>query len=68
MTTPADEGIRAARRDALPWTYSDNGLFRKLPPVATFRDGQPVWMTECEEYIEGRWEGFVSIAPREDKQ
>jgi hypothetical protein len=64
MTTPADEGIRAAKRDARPWVYSADRTFRQLPPVATDHEGQPIWLTECEEYVEGRWEGFVSIAPR----
>lgn len=64
MITPAEQGIQVAKHDALPWKYSDRGMFRSLPEVSTIHNGKPVWMEESEEYIDGRWEGFVSIRKR----
>jgi hypothetical protein len=63
MNSPAQQGIRAARRDSLPWQYSDNNTFRTLAPTKAVVNGKPVLLTQCEEYVGGRWEGFVSVAP-----
>jgi hypothetical protein len=63
VNNPGEEGIRAARRDAQEWRYSDNNTFRTLPPTKEVHDGKPVLVTVCEEYVDGRWEGFVSVAP-----
>jgi hypothetical protein len=38
--------------------------FRESEPIATVHEGKPIWLTVCEEFIEGKWEGFVSIRAR----
>lgn len=66
MITPAQQGIEAAKHDALDWKYSDRGMFRSLPEVATVHDGKTVWLRQSEEYIDGHWEAFISIRKRSE--
>jgi hypothetical protein len=40
--------------------------FRESEPQATIHNGEMIWLTVCEELVEGRWEGFVSIRKREN--
>jgi hypothetical protein len=38
------------------------GDFRRYrPELLKRRDGTTVLVTQCEEWIEGRWEGFASM-------
>jgi hypothetical protein len=41
---------------------------RKSERIATAHNGQPIWLTVCEELIAGRWEGFITIEKRPDEE
>ena len=41
---------------------------RKSERIATAHNGKPIWLTVCEEFIAGRWEGFVAIEQREENE
>ncbi len=38
--------------------------FKQGPKVAAVHNGKKIWYRVCEELVDGRWEGFVSISPR----
>lgn len=42
--------------------------FKQAVPVPSVHNGQPIWLTECSELVDGRWECFVSIRPRTEAQ
>lgn len=37
--------------------------FKMTEPDLRFIDGKPFFVRICEELIDGRWEGFVSMVP-----
>jgi hypothetical protein len=40
--------------------------FRMSEPTITFHDGKAYLIRTCEEFVNGRWEGFVSVEPVKD--
>jgi hypothetical protein len=40
--------------------------FRMSEPTITFHDGKAYLILVCEEFVNGRWEGFVSMQPMKD--
>jgi len=40
--------------------------FRMSEPTITFHDGKAYFIRVCEEFVDGRWEGFVSMQPVKD--
>lgn len=73
---PAEEGIRAAQRDAAgtrwPAIVLNEAGHRMIQVANDFRhaesaepvrrhDGTLIWMLYCEELVEGRWEPFSSV-------
>jgi hypothetical protein len=63
MTNEANK--QEARKEGLaPVMYQTAADFKESIPVATFHDGKPIWLTVCEEFVGGKWEGFVSIRAR----
>jgi hypothetical protein len=41
-------------------TYSDP-TFRTYAPETVVEDGKVITLQLCEEWVGGRWEGFISI-------
>jgi hypothetical protein len=37
-------------------------------PLPSFLQGSLIWITECQEFIEGEWRSFTSIRPRKQGQ
>ena len=37
--------------------------FRASEPTITFHNGKTYLIRTCEEFVDGRWEGFVSMQP-----
>jgi len=73
---PAEEGMRAARQDAAgtrwPATVRNESGRPMIQVADDFRhadsaepvrrgDEKLIWMLYCEEYVEGRWEPFMSV-------
>ena len=48
-----------------PWRI-DEPYFKATPFRKTKVRGQPAMMSQCFEYEDGRWEGFVSIRFEEE--
>jgi len=40
--------------------------FRMSKPTITFHDGKAYLVRVCEEFVNGRWEGFASMVPVND--
>ena len=44
------------------WRYSDNGNFKqRFPEWVPMKNGGWQAVTECAEFIGGRWEHFISL-------
>jgi hypothetical protein len=65
--TDAEHAAWTGRTEQTPnglATY-DGRDFRTYAPQTVTEDGMRTTLQLCEELIEGRWEGFVSIVSRE---
>ncbi len=63
----SENSKQEARKEGLaPAMYQTEAGFRESAPIATVHNGQPIWLTVCEEFVEGKWEGFVSIRARKE--
>jgi hypothetical protein len=37
-------------------------------PLPSFLQGSLIWITECQEFIDGEWRSFTTIRPRRQGQ
>ena len=52
-----------AREQAKQRWATESATFRMSPATLTFHEGGLFEIRTCEELLDGRWEGFVSMRP-----